>query len=72
MQGEKEESIVELAATIAGKADQIDDILVLYTMKSDEMAHSLDNGISVGSALYLMESFKHWVMSLLTPPKKSS
>ena len=72
MQGEKEESIVELAATIAGKADRINQILVLYSLKDEDGLHSMDNEMNCGDALFLMETFKHWLMTCVNAPKKSS
>ena len=71
MQGEKEESIVELAATIAGKANQIRHVLVLYTLEDEDGAHSLDNGIQVGDGLFLIEAFRHWLMTCVNAPKKT-
>lgn len=69
MEGETAENIIELAAMLAGKADQIDEVLILYTTKTDDMAHSLDNNLTVASALYLVESFKFWLMAKAHSPK---
>ena len=66
----KIDSIVELAADIAGKADQIENIVVLYTVKDEPGARSLDNGVTIGDALFLMETFKHWMMTRVNEPQK--
>ena len=71
MERERVDSLMELAATIAGKADSIEDIVVLYTIKDEAGARSLDNGCTVGDCLFLMETFKHWLMSCMNQPKDS-
>ena len=70
MERTRVDSLMEVAAEIAGKADQIDDIIVLYSMKEEAGARCLDNGCTVGDALFLMESFRHWLMSCVNAPTK--
>ena len=71
MDRERVDNLMELAATIAGKADQIQDIVVLYTVKDEPGARSLDNGCTVGEALFLMEAFRFWLMACINTPKDS-
>jgi hypothetical protein len=65
MQSEQIESIVDLAATIASKADDIEEVMVLYTLKSTGEAHSLDNGMTVAQANFLVDKFKYWLFSCM-------
>jgi len=58
MDRERVDSLVELAASIAGKADVIEDVIVLYNVKGDPRTRCLDNMTETGSALLLVESFK--------------
>ena len=69
MEGQKIDDLLELAADIAGKADQIEDVLVLYTVKGEPGAKSLDNGVAVGDALFLMAAFQHYLMTCVNAPK---
>ena len=77
MERERVDSLVELAAQIAGKADEIDDLIVIYSLKPDRVTASdaglrcLDNGIEIRDALYLLEAFKHWLLQCVTAPRKS-
>lgn len=66
MQSEQIDSVVDLAATIASKADDIDDVMVLYTLKSDGKGYSLDNGMTVAQANFLVDKFKHWLFQCMT------
>jgi len=64
MAEERCDSIVEVAAKLAGKADKIDQVLVLYTTSKDELIHSIDDGtLSVGDALYMLEMFRDWLLA---------
>jgi hypothetical protein len=65
MQSEQIESIVDLAATIASKADDIEEVMVLYTLKSDGKGYSLDSGMTVAQANFLVDKFKHWLFSCM-------
>ena len=62
MDSEKIDNLLDLAADIAGKADVIEDILILYTVKDKSTPQALDNGIEVGSALYLMLAFQQYLI----------
>ena len=66
----KIDSIVELAADIAGKADQIEDVLVLYIPTGGIKPVALDNGVEVGVALLMMTAFQHYLMGLVNEPQK--
>ena len=65
MESEQIESIVDIAATIASKADDIEEVMVLYVLKSTGEAHSLDNGMTVAQANFLVDKFKHWLFSCM-------
>jgi hypothetical protein len=70
VQRERVDSLIELAATIAGKADEIEDIVVLYTVKGKAGAHSMENGCTIGEALFLIEAFRHWLMTCVNTPEE--
>jgi hypothetical protein len=55
------ESIIDLAADLAGKADDIEEVLILYTRKSDGTEWSMDNCLTVAQANFLVDKFKHWL-----------
>jgi hypothetical protein len=57
MESEKISKIVDIAGAIAGKAEEIDEILVLYCMK-DRKTGTLDNGMTVATSLLMVEHFK--------------
>lgn len=65
MRSEQIESIVDLAATVASKADDIEEVMVLYTLKSTGEAYSLDNGMTVAQANFLVDKFKFWLFSCM-------
>lgn len=65
MQSEQIEKVVDLAATIASRADDIDEVMVLYTRKSDGRGYSLDNGMTVAQANFLVDKFKFWLFSCM-------
>jgi len=65
VQSEQIDSIVDLAATIASKADDIEEVMVLYTLKSTGKGYSLDNGMTVAQANFLVDKFKHWIFSCM-------
>ena len=66
MQNDQIESIVDIAATIASKADDIEEVMILYVLKSNGKAYSLDNGMTVAQANFLVDKFKHWLFSCMT------
>ena len=70
MDNSKVDNIVELAATLAGKASDIQDVIVIFTDKKGR-GTSLDNSIEVGQALFLIESFKHQLLSAINTPQDS-
>lgn len=73
MKSEKIERIVDLAATLASRADEFDQVLILYRKKrvedGDDLTGSMDNDLEIRDALWLVEGFTFWlkaaVMGLL-------
>ena len=65
MKSEHIESIVDLAADIAGNADDIEEVLVIYTLKSTGEGYSLDNELTVAQANFLVDKFKHWMFTCM-------
>jgi hypothetical protein len=68
MKSEKIEKIVDIAATLASKADDIDQVLVIYRLKEpaddDHATHgSLDNELELRDSLWLVEAFKFWLQA---------
>ena len=64
MKSEKSEKIVDLAANLAMKADDLDQVLIIYRYKegiSDESHGSMDNELELRDALWLAEAFKQWL-----------
>lgn len=60
MESTHTENIVAMAADLAGKADEIDAVLVIYQKKEGGF-RSLDNGIRAETAVFLVEVFKQWL-----------
>lgn len=65
MESEKVSSIVDLAATLATRADDIDELLVIYTAKSDGKGRWMDNGLTISQANFLVDKFKHWIFQCM-------
>ena len=65
MNSEQIEKVVDLAATLASRADDVDEVMVLYTLKSTGKGYSLDNGMSVAQANFLVDKFKNWLFSCM-------
>jgi len=67
MQSEQVDSIVELAAKLAGKADEIDQVLIIYRCKQDgsedDIQGSMDNNLTLSESLWLVEGFKFWLQA---------
>jgi hypothetical protein len=66
MQSEQIESIVDLAATLASRADKLDQVLIIYRYKedTDDVTHgSIDNGLTLETSLWLVEAFKFWLQA---------
>jgi hypothetical protein len=75
MKSEQIEKIVDLAANLAAKADDIDQVLIIYRYKDDggdDRMGSMDNGLRLHESLWLAAGFQFWLqagaMGLL--PKK--
>jgi hypothetical protein len=67
MKSEKIEKIVDLAADLASKADDIDQVLIIYRLREktpeDENFGSLDNGLELQQSMWLVEAFKFWMQA---------
>jgi hypothetical protein len=67
MQSEKIERIVDLAASLASKADDIDQVLIIYRTKQrdgeDDIQGSMDNELTLSESLWLVEGFKFWLQA---------
>jgi hypothetical protein len=65
MRAEKIEKIVDLAATLASRADEYDQVLILYRTKQDEgetsVHGSMDNDLELRDVNWLVDSFKIWL-----------
>ena len=65
MRSEKTESIVDLAASLAAKADELDQVLIIYRRKQtgddEDMHGSMNNDLELRDALWLAEAFKQWL-----------
>lgn len=64
MKSEQMDRIVDLAATLASRADEIDQVLIIYRNKSggeDVIQGSLDNELSLKDALWLAQGFVTWL-----------
>ena len=61
LESEKVTRVVDIAGAIAGKADEIDEIIVLYCTK-DGKAGSFDNDLTVAVVLLMIEQFKRWLL----------
>jgi len=68
VKSEKIEKIVDLAATLAAKADDIDQVLIIYRLKEgideDGDTHgSLDNDLELRDSLWLVKAFEFWLQA---------
>ena len=67
MKYEKAERIVDLAASLAAKADDIDQVLIIYRDKQhegkDDSQGSMDNELTLSESLWLIEGFKFWLQA---------
>lgn len=67
MKSEKTERIIDLAASLAAKADDLDQVLILYRSKhvegEDDSQGSMDNELSLAESLWLVEGFKFWLQA---------
>lgn len=71
MDHEEVSDLVELQARLFAKAPEIDEILVLYTLKDGGKGYSLDNGLTVAQANFLIDKFKFWLFSCMTKGTES-
>ena len=63
MKSEKIEQIVDIAATLASRADEIDQVLVIYRCKTGDSQFSLDNNLTLSESLWLVEGFRFWLQA---------
>ena len=67
MKSEKFERILDLAASLAAKADDIDQVLIIYRGKQvegeDDVQGSMDNDLTLSESLWLVEGFKFWLQA---------
>lgn len=67
MEREQTEKIVDLAASLAAKADDLDQVLIIYRYKqkeTDDSTHgSMDNDLEIRDALYLAQNFIFWLQA---------
>lgn len=64
MENSKVDTIVELAADLASKADEIEDVLVIYSKKNGGYS-SLDTGMTVSDSMWFLEVFKYWLLTAM-------
>lgn len=67
MQQESIDNVTEVAAQIAGKADQIKKILVIY--ETDTGMSVIDNGLEVSEANFIIDAFKFWLLHCMVVKK---
>jgi hypothetical protein len=67
MKSEQIEKIVDLAATLASRADEYDQVLILYRTKQevgrDDYQGSMDNGLELRDVNWLVDGFKFWMQA---------
>lgn len=67
MRSEQIESIVDLAATLASRADQYDQVLIIYRTKQvegqDDFQGSMDTGLTLSESAWLVDGFKFWLQA---------
>lgn len=66
MKSEKIEKIVDLAATLSMRAEELDQVLIIYreaeSKENSTSVHgSLDNDLTLEASLWLIESYKQWL-----------
>jgi hypothetical protein len=68
MEIERVDSMIELGATIAECAPEIEEILVLCRVKGTRRVRVLDNGLTPAQAVLIIESFKVDLLTQLNAP----
>lgn len=65
MKSEHSDRIVDLAATLASRADEIDQVLIIYRRKQtgddEDTQGSMDNELELRDALWLAQGFVTWL-----------
>ena len=53
-----------------GKADEMEDVLIIWSGKNGARCGSVDNDISVAESLYLIELFRTWISRCMLKEEK--
>lgn len=74
MKSEKIEKIVDLAATLASRADEFDQVLIIWRKKDNpdsetQTLGSFDNDLEARDALWLTKNFEFWLMHAMNEGK---
>lgn len=64
MEHSKVDSIIQLAGDLAAKADDIEDVLVIYSKKNGGYG-SLDTDMTVSDSMWFLEVFKYWLLTAM-------
>lgn len=73
MESEKKDAIIDIAGTLAARAEEFDQVLLLCRKKNGS-GYSADNGLRVDEVIFMCESYKMWVIAAvngLIPPKET-
>ena len=74
MESEKASTIIDLAASLASRAEEFDQVLILCRKKNGS-GYSNDNGLTADQAVFMCESFKTWIIACvngIVPPKEGA
>ena len=55
-------------ALVKAEAGEISEVLIIYQSDNGQKAGSLDSDLTIKDSLYLIELFKHWLMSCVLKP----
>lgn len=62
----EKKTVLEALFEVVDQADNIEDILIIYAKKGGKYG-SGDNDLSVSDALFLLETYKHFMLSQIVP-----
>lgn len=62
METERKDRIIDLAGTLATRAEDFDQVLIL-ARKKDGTGYSADNGLQAHEGVFLCECFVHWMIA---------
>lgn len=60
---EREDTAEDCLRKALEKAPTMNRVLVLYEPKDKEVLNFSDNGLTIAQTLYMIETFKHWMMN---------